>query len=435
LRGKIDPGETMKKPVVLLTTGTRGDLQPILALARALHEDGVPTRVATDSAFHPWVSQYDLPFTPVDGNPSMVLARPGYQSALTYDGNLLRSLAESQRYLQAARPVYNQMLHSAWEACQGAGALVVSLPTLWGAYIAKALGIPYLFALLQPLSRTAAFQCSLFPVSLPDWAPLNRISYFLVEQAIWLPWRRLLNQWLRSELHLPPAPFTGPASRLYEKGVFVLHAISPSIVPRPKDWPTNHRLTGFWTLDPAPAWQPPADLVDFLAAGPAPLYFGFGSGGLHRQQAAVEAILQALDHTSSRAVIQLPPELFPHSLDTRRVTFSDNIPHTWLFPYCAGAVHHGGAGTTAAALRAGIPSLIVPQASDQFFWARRVQSLGAGPVPIPQYALDGSKLTAGLRWLSDDLNLTENARRLAAAIQREGGARETAAFIENHLLG
>ena len=419
----------MSKPVVLLATGTRGDVQPYVALALALQERGIPVRLASDPAFQGWVSQYDLPFIPFDGNPSALMTQPGGQSALSYDGNILRSLDASLRYLRAARPVYRQMLRSAWTVCQGAGAVLVGLPTLWGAYIAEALGIPCIYALMQPFSRTAAFPCSLLPIQAPNWPPLNRFSYILVEQAIWLPWRGLIKQWLRSEVHFSPATFSTPAAGLYEKQAYVVYAFSPHIVPRPSDWPVTHRLTGFWFIDPPPAWRPTPDLEQFLAPGQPPVYIGFGSTGLRRKQAAIAAITRALEHTHVRAVIDLPRVDFPDSFDTRRVFFACGTPHSWLFARCSSAVHHGGAGTTAAALRAGIPSLVVPLAADQFFWANRVHSLGAGPQPIPQRSLDGAKLAAGLDQLVGVPALADQARHLSAAIQGENGARQAAAII------
>ncbi len=418
---------------MLLTTGTRGDVQPYVALALALQERGIPVRLASDPAFHSWVSQYDLPFIPLDGNPSALMTHPGGQSALSYDGNILRSLDATFRYLRAARPVFRQMLRSAWTVCQGAGSVVIGLPTLWGAYIAEALDIPCIYALMQPFSRTAAFPCSLLPARLPNWPPLNRFSYFLVEQAIWLPWRGLIKQWLRSEVRFSPASFSGPAAGLYKKQAHVLYAFSPHIVPRPSDWPDTHRLAGFWFLDPPLAWRPPSDLEQFLVSGEVPFYIGFGSTGLRRKQAAIAVITQALNQISVRAVIDLPRADFPDSFDTRAVFFARNTPHSWLFARCAGAVHHGGAGTTAAALRAGIPSLVVPLAADQFFWANRVYSLGAGPQPILQRSLDGSKLAAGLEQLVGDPSLADQARHLGALIHDESGARQAAALINNYL--
>ena len=121
----------MKKPVVLLTTGTRGDVQPYMALALALQEIGIPVRLASDPVFEEWAAQYDLTFIPVEGNPSGLTTHAGSHAALTYDGDPLRSLVASLRYVQAARPVYRQMLHFAWKACQGAEAVVVGIPTLW----------------------------------------------------------------------------------------------------------------------------------------------------------------------------------------------------------------------------------------------------------------------------------------------------------------
>lgn len=414
---------------MLLATGTRGDVQPYVALALALQDRGIPVRLASDPAFHSWVSQYHLPFIPLDGNPSALMTRPGGQSALSYDGNILRSLDAAFRYLRAARPEYQKMLRSAWIVCQGAGAVVVGLPTLWGAYISEALGIPGIYALMQPFSRTAAFPCSLLPAHLPNWPPLNRFSYFLFEQAIWLPWRSLIKQWLRSELRFSPAAFSTPAAGLYEKKALVLYAFSPHIVPRPSDWPFTHRLTGFWFLDPPPSWRPPPDLEQFLASGQAPLYIGFGSTGLRRKQTVITAVTQALNQVPVRAVIDLPCADFPESFDTRRAFFASGTPHSWLFARCSGAVHHGGAGTTAAALCAGIPSLVIPLAADQFFWADRVHSLGAGPLPVPQRSLDGAKLAAGLEQLAGVPALANQALHLGAAIQDEDGARQAAAII------
>ena len=423
----------MKKPVVLLTTGTRGDVQPYMALALALQETGVPVRLASDPAFAEWAAQYKLPFIPVEGNPSTLMTHAGSQAALTYDGDLLRSLVASLRYVKAARPVYHQMLRSAWKACQNAEAVVVGLPTLWGAYIAEALGIPCIHALMQPFSRTSALQCSLLPIRLPNWSPLNRFSYFLIELAVWLPWRTILIHWMQNELHLPRVSMKSPALKLYEKDAVVLYAISPHVVPRPTDWPAKHRMTGFWFLDPPSYWQPPAALVDFLSKGKPPFYIGFGSAGPRRQQAAVTAICQALEQTDIRAVIHLSPEIFPRSLDTRRIFFVGDVPHTWLFSRCAGAIHQGGAGTTAAALYSGIPSLVVPHAVDQFFWASRVNALGAGPEPIPQRSLSGENLLAGLQKLAGYPSLAENARSLSADIHCEGGARQAAALIKTNL--
>ena len=163
---------------------------------------------------------------------------------------------------------------------------------------------------MQPFSRTSAMQCSLLPVRLPNWAPLNRFSYFLIEQAVWLPWRSTLIQWMRNELNLTHASMKNPALKLYEKDAVVLYAISPHVVPCPMDWPAEHLMTGFWFLDPPPGWQPPTALVEFLTAGKPPVYIGFGSAGPGRLKAAGTAISQALEHTDIRAVVTFLRRLF-----------------------------------------------------------------------------------------------------------------------------
>ncbi len=175
----------------------------------------------------------------------------------------------------------------------------------------------------------------------------------------------------------------------------VIYGFSPSVVQKPPDWGDHVEITGYWFLDRQPGWQPPADLADFLAAGAPPVYIGFGSMSTRKPQETTELVLRALSRDRQRGLlltgwgglseIDLPDYVF-------KIEFA---PHDWLFPQMAAVVHHGGAGTTAAGLRAGIPTIIVPHFIDQPFWGQRVADLGAGPQPIPRRQLTCG--TAGRR--------------------------------------
>ena len=200
---------------------------------------------------------------------------------------------------------------------------------------------------------------------------------------------------LRRQLGLRPLPLRGPGQRQGRTAMPVFYSYSPAVLPRPVDWPARMHVTGYWFLDPPPGWQPPADLMQFLSDGPPPVSIGFGSMASGDPQAMLQVTLDALEVSGQRGVLlrgwsgigqdrALPPRVF----------CADSLPHSWLFPRMAAVVHHGGAGTTGAALRSGVPAIVVPLAADQPSWARVVHELGAGPAPIPFPALTADRLAA-----------------------------------------
>jgi sterol 3beta-glucosyltransferase len=416
------------KPVVLLTSGTRGDLLPYLALAEGLRWAGRLVRVAAPLEFKELVEERGLPFAPLDGNPSELMTRGGGQSALTYDGSWLRSLQATRRYLQAARPLYQRMLSSAAGACQDAAALVIGLPSTWGSHIAEAMGIPCIWAFLQPFSRTGEFSSALLPARLRLGKGLNRLSHLLVEQAAWQTWRAQINHWRKSDLDLSPAPLAGPFARLYDQTTPVLYGFSPLVVPAPADWPAWHRVTGYWFPEEA-NWQPPEGLKRFIEVHPRLLYIGFGSPGTRQPQETLQIVLQALAEADLRAVLAFPEELHTRMHLPESVYPLASAPHAWLFPRMAALVHHGGAGTTAAGLRAGVPALLTPLAIDQFFWGERLAALGAGPQPLPQRRLSAGRLAQALERLVYDTEMRRVSHRLGEAIRAEKGVETAVAHI------
>jgi len=402
-------------PIVLLTNGTRGDVQPYVALARGLHAAGYRACIVAPVAFGDFVLQHGVEFAPIDGNPSEWLMRAGGQAALTFDGNVFRNARATLNYWQAVRPVYARMLASAWEACRALrpSMLVIGLPTLWGIHIAEALRVPCVGAYLQPLTPTRAFPSVLWPTRFSLGAGYNRLTHFITAQALWLPWRDLINHWRTTSLGLPTL-YQSPISNLS------LYGISPAVLPRPADWPASHTLTGYWFLDESVDWIPPAALLRFLDAPAPAVYVGFGSPGVREARPMLARFIQALETAQVRVVLALPegattaplpPNIFPLS----------HAPHTWLFPRVRGVVHHGGAGTTAAALRAAVPQLLLPLAIDQFFWGERLAALQVGPRPIPQRALTVNKLAAALRQLVEDETLHTNASAIGEMIRSEAG--------------
>jgi sterol 3beta-glucosyltransferase len=423
----------LERPIILLASGTRGDIYPYLALGLGLREAGYCVRMATHAPFRPLVERLELTFAPLEGNLSELMTRAGGQSALTYDGNPLRSLRATLRYYHQARALFNHLLETAWEACRGAGAIIAGLPTPWGVHIAEALGIPCVWAFLQPFSRTRHHPSVLLPYRFSLGPAYNALTHRLVEQLIWQPWRGLINRWRKEILGLSPAPLSGLFDSLNDPAVPVLLGYSPHLSPPPDDWPANHLVTGAWFLDDPDPYTPTSELESFLQAGPPPVYVGFGSPGSRSPQQVVAIVLQALQESGLRAVFALPPGV-PEGLPLPSWAFPiTGIPHVWLFPRLSFAVHHGGAGTTAASLRAGLPTLALPLAIDQFYWGDRVAALGLGPQPIPQRSLDRPRLVRALRQLTGDQEMRARARRFGQELAGEDGVARAVQFIQKVL--
>lgn len=212
----------------------------------------------------------------------------------------------------------------------------------------------------------------------------------------------------------------------------MLYAHSPTVLARPADWRPDWHVTGFWFLDAPPDWTPPKSLTDFLAAGPPPVYIGFGSMS-NRQPAQTTAIVvEALRRSGQRAILATGWGGLASSDQRGDLFVIDEVPHDWLFPQVAAVVHHGGVGTTAAGLRAGVPAVIVPQFGDQYFWGDHAQRIGAALRPLPRKQLTADKLAAALQQVTQDVDLRHRASAVGAMIRAEDGIIQAVRLIEAH---
>jgi UDP:flavonoid glycosyltransferase YjiC (YdhE family) len=413
------------KPIVFLTSGTRGDVQPLTALARGLQDTGIAVRVAAPPAFQRIVEAASIPYAPLEGNPSDLLTTPGKQSALTFnENNPLHGVRSALEYLRAAQPVYKQMIENGWRVSKDASAIVIGLATIWGTSIAEALNVPCMGAFLQPVSTTGEFPSPLLPSVLRLGRTYNKLTYWLMSQAVYIPWRRVINRWRVTSLGLNPLPLFYSS---FEKMDLITYGFSESVLPRPRDWPSSRYITGYWSVKNT-GYVPSVELGGFLSAG-KPFYFGFGSPGMHEPEALVELLMQAIQQAGIRAVLLIPTGVDLTSVNENIHILREEVPHGWLFPQMAGIVHHGGAGTTGEALKAGVPSLIVPLAVDQFFWGRQVHSLGGSPKAIPQRELTVEKLVRALNEMQDG-RMKETARKLGERLRLEDGVANAARVIK-----
>jgi UDP:flavonoid glycosyltransferase YjiC (YdhE family) len=212
----------------------------------------------------------------------------------------------------------------------------------------------------------------------------------------------------------------------------VIYGYSPSVLPRPRDWPDFVHITGYWFLEQQTSWRPPPELIDFLQAGPPPVAIGFGSMNNRDPERTTEIVLQALERSKQRGILLTGWGGLPQSDLPDRVFKIDFVPHEWLFPRLGAIVHHGGAGTTAAALRSGVPSIGVPFFAIQPFWTEHAYRAGAGPRPIPRQKLTAANLADAIGLAVNDQSIRRRAAHLGELIRREHGVQRAVEIFQRY---
>ena len=416
--------------ISVLTVGSRGDVQPYIALSNGLRAAGHDVRLATCRPFRATIEAHGLEFSPFEADPQELMRGSEGRKWLDSGESAFRF---AHRMVRLFRKELRPRLEEARVACDGADAVIHSPLGFAGWHVAESLGVPSLVASLQPGTRTRAFPAT--PVA-ARWSPggtYNLLTWILVEQVVWQPLRSMINQWRRESLGIPALPLRGPFRMMLERRTPVLYGFSPLVVPKPRDWPDWHHLTGYWFLDRPSDWRPPAHVVEFLDAGPPPVYVGFGSMMPRDPTSTIGLVLRALRQAGVRGILAtgwMGPTA--HDLPDD-VLALDEIPHDWLFPRVAAVVHHGGAGTTASAMRAGCPAVVVPFFADQPFWAKRVASLGVGPPPILERRLTAARLAAAIRAVVTDQGIRRRSAELGERLRAEDGIGTAVEIVERVL--
>ena len=414
--------------IAIIAPGSRGDVEPYLALGKGLKQAGHVVRLVTHQNFEGFVNSYGVEFWPVEGSVQDIAHSISLRAPLE-GGNFLAIMSQMAREAQRGALAFAK---GGLAACDGMDLVIAGIGGVFiGIALAEKLRLPLLQAYYIPFTPTRAYPSFLFP-RLPPWfgGALNRLSYQLARQMMWQGFRSADGLARRDVLGLPSAPFWGPFNADCLQHCPILYGFSPSVIPRPSDWDGNMHVTGYWFLDPADDWTPPAALMEFLQAGPPPVYVGFGSMSSRKPEQTAALILQALGQAKQRAIMlsgwgglrkaDLPDSVF----------MLDSIPFSWLFPRVAAVVHHGGAGTTAAGLRAGVPSVVVPFFGDQPFWGQRVADLGVGPQPIPRRKLTVERLAQAIQEALTDQTMRQRAANLGSKIQAEDGIARAVALVQ-----
>ncbi|KAL0929369.1 sterol glucosyltransferase [Colletotrichum truncatum] len=417
--------------IVIQVVGSRGDVQPFIAYGVALQRKGHRVRLATHDNFAEFVRSSGLEFYPIGGDPEDLMAY------MVKNPGLIPSI-ESLRGgdIGRKRRMVKEMLHGCWLSCIDADpvsgdpfvadAIVANPPSFAHVHCAQALGIPLHIMFTMPWSATREFPHPLANImgSSIEPAQANWLSYGVVDLMTWQGLGDVINSWRKKELKLEVLPASMGATIVDHLRIPHTYCWSPALVAKPADWRPEIDVSGFFMRD-EPQYAPPADLDAFLAAGPPPLYIGFGSIVLDDPERLTKIILEATRRCGVRVIISRGwSKLGGDSPNTAEVFFLGDCPHEWLFKRVSAVVHHGGAGTTACGLINARPTIIVPFFGDQPFWANVVATAGAGPRPIPQKQLTVESLVEGINYTMSSTAI-ESAKALAHKMRQENGA-ETA---------
>ena len=409
--------------ICILTVGTRGDVQPYIALGMALRSAGHAVKLATVKHYEALVQAYGLDFDLLEDSPNSFGDR-----VIASRGNPINRALETKRVISS---MMASLLDNALRLAQSADAIITSnLLTYPGYQITQEIDIPSIGTFLVPYLRTGAFPNPAFCSGRRSLSARgNLLTYDLFNEAIWQLYRGSMNR-QRKGFGLSALPRFGVANRMLRHHYPFLCAYSPSVIPTPSDWTQDIHVTGYWFLDAPTAWEPQAELQAFLDAGPAPVYVGFGSMNVRDPVAMARLIVEALRQTGQRGIVQSDSADISQVEVPEEVFVLSDAPHAWLFPKMAALVHHGGAGTTAAGLRAGVPTVVVPTYGDQFFWGQRISALGVGPDPIPRKRLTAERLAAAVRLASNDHEMRQRAAAVARRVGAENGLKRAVQLFE-----
>ena len=416
--------------ITILTIGSRGDIQPYVALGLALKHAGQQVQITTFKNFEPFILESGLDFYPVQGDISSFMSSEVANNARQVDNplKLLRSFNQMKEYVFDLQKDF-------FDACQGSDAIVYHPGASIGYFIAQHLRIPSILATPFPMAPTKAYPSLIF-YHLPRFGKLyNLLTHKIFENIMWMASRSPVQQFWKQNFGKKPDNFSSPYGMQTTKRLPTIISCSDAVFPRPEDWPKHVHNTGYWFLDESPDWGPSDDLLEFLKQGSTPVYVGFGS--IADPKLALETtqlVVDALNLAGQRGVLSSGWQGM--SIEGKipdGIYLLESAPHTWLFPRMAAVVHHGGAGTTAAGLRAGVPSVVIPHSNDQYAWGQRVYELGVGSKPIPRKQLNAERLAEAIKSALTD-NVKQAAKGIGLKIQKEKGAENAARIILENCL-
>jgi UDP:flavonoid glycosyltransferase YjiC (YdhE family) len=402
--------------VVIMTIGSQGDVAPFLGLGVGLQGAHHDVTIATQDSFAAVVREHGLGFRALPGNTREVMASDEGRRWTRAGGGLRAMRAQAQIYKTFMR----ELAEPVTAAADGADVLLLqAVPATHGYLVGKAMGIPSILLGLTPSVPTEEFLPAMF-----GGRSLGRRGNRTLMRLGPMALKSLdgVIEDLQTGLGLPPTGMAAVRREMFfdNTDLPILDGYSPAISPRPADWRPGVDVVGYWWPPRPPRWEPPAELVAFLEAGPPPVFIGFGSHGQGEAERIQEIVAAATRRARVRAVVQSGWAGLSAPGDD--VLAIGNVPHDWLFPRMAAVVHHAGAGTTGAGLRAGVPAVPVPILADQPFWAARLARLGVSPGSVRFKRLSADRLAGLIQKAVSEPAYRRQAAAVAERVSAEDGA-------------
>nr|WP_319392384.1 glycosyltransferase [uncultured Desulfobacter sp.] len=398
--------------ITIVALGSSGDAYPSLALGLGLKNAGCRVRLAANPIFKTDVLKRGIDFFPIqtmlrqslsDSPDSIKPAKP------------LNPLHFFRSKRKDIAPILERIVTDIRHACRDADLILYNMLALPAQHFAKQTGTKAIPICLQPLGRTNGFPSPVISSNIHVPKMFNAASYRIVETCMAL----FLNN---SDQLKGKASFHEFFQEVYSENIPVLHGFSASILPKPSDWSDNMHITGYWFMDPPGDWVPPEGLQAFLNRGPAPVCVGFGSMNDPNISTIIRETVQGIRLTGHRVLLLTGWSETPFDETAGPDLYvTKSIPHSWLFPRVSAVIHHGGAGTTGAAVRAGIPSIIIPFFFDQGFWADRLEKLGAGPPRLSKKALARQTMATVINNTLNNQTMHGTLKKLSAELNAENG--------------
>ncbi len=397
--------------IVIPTIGTRGDVQPFIALAQGLVASGHTLTLASHPVMKNLVESHGVSFAPI--GPDIDLGEE-VAAIRQHSRNIAIGLMRGMRF---SFDMLEKSHADILAECRKADLVVVPAASAAGKNEADRLQVPYMSVSFMPWS---------IPWDDPSRPLVKRIAYGLIDAVVSSITSRPLNR-IRKRQNLPLVGREG-----FTSAYLNLIPVSPAVYSPNPHWEPQHHVVGYWFVEEPREWQPPQELLTFLETGSPPLVVSLGamSLGSADAQASADLFVRALQQAGLRGIIQGWGSGIKQLVLPTTIYAAGALPHGWLLPRCAGMVHHGGFGSTSAALRAGIPTLVIPHMVDQFYWAQRVHELGLGPVPTRRTKLESSGLAAKMVDLVQNIKYSDAAANLGNQIRAENGIENAIRLIE-----
>ncbi|KAJ8060680.1 hypothetical protein OCU04_010985 [Sclerotinia nivalis] len=431
-------GKYPRLNIVIQVVGSRGDVQPFIALGNELQLAGHRVRIATHDVFQKFVRDSGIEFYAIGGDPTELMAYMVKNPGIFPKFSTLRS-----GEIPKKRKMISKMLEGCWNSCIEpdsetgepfiAQAIIANPPSFAHVHCAQALGIPVHLMFTMPWTATRSFPQPLANIQSTETDPktANFLSYGLVDMMTWQGLGDIINHWRKKSLDLEPVPVMAGPHLVASLNIPFTYCWSPALIPKPQDWLPHIDVCGFF-FRPPPSYDPDPRILGFLEAGPKPIYIGFGSIVMENPQNMTAIIMNAVRDCGIRAIVSKGWSKLGQGIEDQNVLFIDDCPHEWLFKQVSAVIHHGGAGTTACGLLNGRPTAIVPFFGDQPFWGNMVAAAGAGPPPIDHQSLTVTILSSSIKFLLSP-NAVIAAHDLAVKIRQENGVKEAVNSFHRNL--